>query len=437
MKGHTKSLSLCSGAKQTYIRNLSLAAGKSMRAFVTVSAGALALLAGMMVFPVSIENDDVKALEGEIDLAEESAITFAAMPVEEVNDTTATDQGAFVSAIAAKFSISTNNYTGYTLSIKPKNEGESNTKLVSENNEMDSILTPVSEDNFISNPGYSNTWGYLPNKYHGEINDKYLPAPTEAEILDATNVANLEQANEYTIKIGARTRYNEASGHYHSDTFVIEYVANPVMYLINYDKNTEDEVTNMPNAQTGVISSDKVTLSSEVPVREGYKFAGWLLDEEKEEEKEEEKLDIGTTVGDKKDEGDVINVEDLINETKEGINVTEEIESVEGDAQDKKEEETIEGTIYQPGDAIEVDTTKINEIKLKAIWVKEDEVGDKSDATKDVADTEEPKDDLSDNESEDDTNVPDAGGVGVDEPVEPESVKPTEEDTPKDVEDGE
>ena len=47
-------------------------------------------------------------------------------------------------------------------------------------------------------------------------------------------------------------------------------------YALTYDKNTTDEVSNMPTTPVGV-NAGSITLASEIPVRSGYVFVGWQV----------------------------------------------------------------------------------------------------------------------------------------------------------------
>ena len=59
---------------------------------------------------------------------------------------------------------------------------------------------------------------------------------------------------------------------------VLTTTANPANYTITYNKNTTDTVSNLPSAQTGTVSANAVTLSSNTPTRTGYTFLGWSED---------------------------------------------------------------------------------------------------------------------------------------------------------------
>lgn len=46
-------------------------------------------------------------------------------------------------------------------------------------------------------------------------------------------------------------------------------------YSITYHKNCNDTVSNMPSVQSGSTTSSSITLRSNEPIRDGYKFLGW------------------------------------------------------------------------------------------------------------------------------------------------------------------
>ena len=136
----------------------------------------------------------------------------------------------------------------------------------------------ITEQAFSSsgNIQYNNTWGYMLTKLNTSESTNYLPAPTTttAITLDTTTIANPETANNYNIAIGARVDATIPKGSY-TNTFVITAVTNPIPYFIAYNKNTEDNVTNMPATTSGSTSDTSITLPNTKPTRSGYIFAGW------------------------------------------------------------------------------------------------------------------------------------------------------------------
>ncbi len=205
-------------------------------------------------------------------------------------------------------SVSTNNFTGYTLGIlaKAANVGDtthSNALSYTASGTtytIPSITTAVSQSSY-SDDAYAeanslnNTWGYRPSTLYDSTNDTnvsntdYLPAPTSTETANQTIIAKTSSANTsgstdgYNIAIGARVNNDTPPGTY-TNTFVITAVANLIPYSITYNQNTTDTVSNMPtpNPQTGnldVNSTTTITLSSNTPTRSGYAFKGWCTEQ--------------------------------------------------------------------------------------------------------------------------------------------------------------
>ncbi len=187
--------------------------------------------------------------------------------------------GNFAKSGSSTISVSTNNYSGYTLGLKAATSGTNATNLVNGSNTLTSISSAISESTFSSVSGttYNNMWGILPSKYASSANTDYRPAPnTNGVILDATNIANAS-SNTYTLAIGARVDQTAAPGTY-TNAFIVTAVANLANYNITYNANAgSDTVTNMPspNPLAGATDATTVSLSSTVPVRSGYTFKGW------------------------------------------------------------------------------------------------------------------------------------------------------------------
>ncbi len=203
-------------------------------------------------------------------------------------DTTGTFSSS-TSTETAKFGITTNNYTGYTLTISASDDDGllTNTDTsITTNNTLSSINTVTDSSTFNNSTALNGKWGYLPSKYNSETNLVYRPAPTTtASTLDATTTANPTTANDYTIGLGARVNYSVPAGTY-TNTFILSAVGNPVPYAVTYSDNTGDSsVKNLPvfkgdtanHTQTGDIASNTITLSSTKPTRTGYTFKSWCL----------------------------------------------------------------------------------------------------------------------------------------------------------------
>ena len=223
--------------------------------------------------------------------------------------------GTFVASDPATVSVTTNNYTGYTLGITANNNTD-NTKLTNTSDNT-AYFTSISSASAPADFN-ANNWGYLPSKLNSVANSAYQPAPTTtATTLEATTAAN-PTANEYTIALGAKANYTLPAGTY-ENTFTLTAVANPANYTIQYSKNTEDTVTNLPETQTGNTEDHSITLSNLTPSRAHYDFIGWCT----------------------------------VTPTTSGNTDT-----------------CTGGTTYQPGDTIDLDSTTPNVITLKAMWFK-------------------------------------------------------------------
>ena len=193
--------------------------------------------------------------------------------------------GDFAKSDDSTISVTTNNYSGYTLSIAASS---SSTDLTGANGSIASIGSAVSEADFSADTttaatNYNGKWGYLPSKLNSNTNTSFQPSPgtgSNGHTLDVTSTANATTPNTYTLAIGARVDSNTPTGSY-SNTFVVSAVANLINYTITYNKgNTTDTVSGLPSNTTGTISdpligSTNITLSSTEPTRDGYNFLGW------------------------------------------------------------------------------------------------------------------------------------------------------------------
>ena len=241
-----------------------------------LSAFTFLLLALTCLFPISKSEQNTEAVTGTV---QSSSLTLnvsqSAASVElDVNSNT----GTFASSTtdnSANFSVTTNNFSGYTLTISG-NDDEGKLYDSTKQNFLSSLTSATTETNFASASGtdLNGKWGYKPSKFNSAANDNYLPAPTtEASTIDTTAAANAT-AIDYSISLGLRADYTTLADTY-TNTFIITAVPNPIAYVITYDANTTDTVSNMPAAQNSTTSATSITLSDKTPVREGYDFKGW------------------------------------------------------------------------------------------------------------------------------------------------------------------
>ncbi|MBR5647724.1 InlB B-repeat-containing protein [Candidatus Saccharibacteria bacterium] len=193
--------------------------------------------------------------------------------------------GRFVKSSNAGISVTTDNYSGYRLTIT-SNGG---TSLSSSNGRnIESVDTAISETVFRNNASYVNKWGYKPSQYVNDSNEvvtsntNYLPAPsTTGSLIDVTSAAN-STAKTYTLSIAAKIDFDIPPGTY-TRNITLAAIANDIIYNISYDKNTADTVTNMPVTNPQIVTiaggtaaaSSKTTLSNATPTRTGYDFMGW------------------------------------------------------------------------------------------------------------------------------------------------------------------
>ena len=186
--------------------------------------------------------------------------------------------GTFASSSSdnsATFSVATNNFSGYTLTISG-NDDEGKLYDSAKQNFLSSLSSATTETDFsaTSQTDLNGKWGYKPSKFNSAVNEDYLPAPTTtAATIDTTAAANTT-ANDYSISLGIRADYTTLADTY-TNTFTIIAVPNPIAYVITYDANTTDTVSNMPAAQNSTTSATSITLSDKTPIRENYDFKGW------------------------------------------------------------------------------------------------------------------------------------------------------------------
>lgn len=285
---------------------------RQIRIVAFISCFAFVLLSFTILHPLSSPTQPTEAATGS---SQSSSLTLDLASSSASVDLLVTDpEGSFaVSSSNAEFNVTTNNFTGYTLSIMSSNDEG---LLTSTNgSSLSSITSAISLDTFAASSSYNGKWGYRPSVYNAAANTSFLPSPTTtATTLDTTTAPNTSTPNYYTIEIGVRSDYTTASSSY-TNTFIITAVSNPINYTISYDSHTSDNVTNMPSTQSSSTMATNIVLSSNIPVRDGYDFMGWC------------------TV-----------------------------------APDTATPETCTGTTFQPGGDFGIDQTTLNNTTLYAMW---------------------------------------------------------------------
>lgn len=219
----------------------------------------LLFVASFTLSPIVKEANPVEAAPGTASASSTTLdITTLGHPSANLDITPTSTSGTFSSSTCsgssndtcAKFSVTTNNYSGYNLSIKTNNSagtlvnsaasggsgsGSGSGSSDSNSATLSSISSAMSESTFSnsSNTAYNGKWGYKPSKLNSTINTNYLPSPTSTTTLDNTTSANSNgTSNTYTIALGARVDYSKPAGTY-TDTFVLTAVGNPITYTIN------------------------------------------------------------------------------------------------------------------------------------------------------------------------------------------------------------
>ena len=245
---------------------------RQIRIVAFISCFAFVLLSFTILHPLSSPTQPTEAATGS---SQSSSLTLDLASSSASVDLLVTDpEGNFaVSSSNAEFNVTTNNFTGYTLSIMSSNDEG----LLSDTNgnSLSSITSAISLDTFAGSTSYNGKWGYRPSVYNAAANTSFLPSPTTtATTLDTTTAPNTTTPNYYTIEIGVRSDYTTASSSY-TNTFIITAVSNPINYTISYNSNTSDNVTNMPTTQSSSTSATSIVLADNVPTRAHYTFTGW------------------------------------------------------------------------------------------------------------------------------------------------------------------
>lgn len=227
-------------------------------------------------------------------IARQSTITIGVSPTSEGDwdlSVMPSAGGEFVRSSNHTISVSTDNFTGYSLFVA---SNESRSLVSSNNNEIATISSAIDESAFSSSSTYNNKWGYKPSQYitsNGGINSvvsnsNYLPAPsTGGDLMAVTNGANATgTSNTYTMSYGARVNTDLPAGTYEY-AFVLTAVANTIVYNVTYAENTNETVSGMPSPNPAALEIAGETptaqsygaLSNAVPVMtsDDMSFGGW------------------------------------------------------------------------------------------------------------------------------------------------------------------
>ena len=195
-----------------------------------ISGAALALLAGLMLFPalpvqVSAEEANTKVsltVNPVIGIALDEAVTVEVLP---------TAEGTF-SSNKANLSITTNNETGYSLYLATTNgENTLTSNNPSTTETINAITLADGTDSIPSSDFTNNTWGY--NLSTGDVSASdsttYKPVPTTNDttpINTPTEAPTEGNGDTYSLIFGTKINTALPSGTYSNDV-VVSVVANP------------------------------------------------------------------------------------------------------------------------------------------------------------------------------------------------------------------
>lgn len=289
---------------------------------VAFSMAAFIVLSLLTINPLSFDDGRVSAAPGTPKLS----TTYITLSTTATGTSLALtpDTGFSLSdaASTAAFDVTTDNFTGYSIKITAADNDRTLVNTANSSQVINSISEPTAQSDFVAtDQTLINHWGIKPNKYYDNGStitntETIFPAPNETGLeLDATSTANASVANTYSVAVGAMLDNSVPSGTYTRETTIV-VIPNPVYYVLNYDKNTGDNVTNLPESDSSSTTSNKITISSTAPERASYAFSGWCL---------------GTTT------------------TTDGV-------------------DSCDGTVFQPGDEFGIDQTVENTSTLYAMW---------------------------------------------------------------------
>lgn len=289
---------------------------------VAFSMAAFIVLSLLTINPLSFDDGRVSAAPGTPKLS----TTYITLSTTATGTSLALtpDTGFSLSdaASTAAFDVTTDNFTGYSIKITAADNDRTLVNTANSAQVINSISEPTAQSDFVAtDQALINHWGIKPNKYYNNGStitntETIFPAPNEAGLeLDVTSAANVSVANTYSVAVGAMLDSSVPSGTYTRETTIV-VIPNPIYYVLNYNKNTGDNVTNLPESDSSSTTSNKITISSTAPERASYAFSGWCL---------------GTTT------------------TTDGV-------------------DSCDGTVFQPGDEFGIDQTVENRSTLYAMW---------------------------------------------------------------------
>ncbi|MBR3169226.1 hypothetical protein IKF23_02185 [Candidatus Saccharibacteria bacterium] len=281
--------------KRDAIANCYISKQKHIRLLGACSLSVLFLLSLSMMFPTLNRSNDAEAtgVQSNTTLSMTTGHSSASVDLV-VNSGT----GTFAESDnedQAQFTIATNNYSGYTLTITGTDDTRQLSNTVTGSDVLDSITTATSTDTFANGAAgtYNGKWGIKPSIYNSVANTDFLQAPdTNAQTLNATSHANGSNdctnplntdcsTHQYSVSVGARADYTKPSGIY-TNTFILLAVANPVDYKVEYVDDTDSTYhAYQPSTGYGELdggdTATNITLSTSItpPTKSDYTLVGW------------------------------------------------------------------------------------------------------------------------------------------------------------------
>ncbi len=179
--------------------------------------------------------------------------------------------------------VSTDNSTGYTMTIYGEESGDIDT---GNDTKISSVATATSEAGFNTSDTLINKWGYRPSQYVSNtgaaiLNENYLPIPSNTGQTLAKTEEEATDADAYTLSVGAKIGNDILPGTYHY-TYTITVVSNLVPALpwnVNYYSNLDDDAYDIPEKEEYSIDDQTdeypITLSSLIPQANEKAFLGW------------------------------------------------------------------------------------------------------------------------------------------------------------------
>ncbi|MBR0479685.1 InlB B-repeat-containing protein [Candidatus Saccharibacteria bacterium] len=176
------------------------------------------------------------------------------------------------SSVSSSAEITTDNYTGYTVSLKNNNATTDLVNLDDNTLTIPTITLPNDSSSITAND-FSHGYGISVDGIN------YVPAPDSTSSI-ALGGSSSAGTGTNTFYFGAEVEGGTEAGTYQK-TFIIVAVVNNPQFSFTYEENAgTDTVSNMPSDVSAEVSSDgSATLASEIPTRSGYTFLGWDEDD--------------------------------------------------------------------------------------------------------------------------------------------------------------